>query len=283
VLAQPRFGEFDRVEHLVVVLDNSASMQATVTGQPSFRDQVIADLGTRAAELGRNSRFTLILSGRRPVMLAGPAVEWSDARERLAAWRPSAAQHDFQSAWDLASQFAGDSGRLLFCTDRLPAEDEPTPAGMEVAAVGLQSENVAITDARWTFDSLANVGRVFVRLSNLGRQPTECEISGQSAGQTVFERTVSLPAGGDSPFEAEVPGGLRLLVVQLQAPGDALALDNSVTLIEPSVRMLTTAVTLPADDLAHAAIERALKTLADVQLGDAASAHLVFAPAETLP
>ncbi len=42
VISQPRFGELDHVTHLVVVLDNSASMQSQPPGEASFRDQAVA-------------------------------------------------------------------------------------------------------------------------------------------------------------------------------------------------------------------------------------------------
>jgi hypothetical protein len=283
LLSQPRFGEFDRVEHVVVVLDNSASMQAAPAGDPSFREAVLSDLQSRAEALGRNSRYTVILTGRRPVMLAGPAIQWSDVLPRLAEWKPAATAHDFELAWDLASQLAADSGRVVFYTDSLPPDDEPTPRNMELVSIGRPTQNVAITDARWTFDPAQSTGRVFLRVANLGRQTAECEVSGRTAQSDVFRRSLSLPAGSEVPLETEVPGGLGRLTVEAQAVGDGLSVDNTVTLIEPSVRMLTLAITLPTEDFAYDALQRVLRTMPGVQFGDAASAQLVFSPGGVLP
>lgn len=283
VLSQPRFDDFDRVEHVVAVLDNSASMLSTPDDGAAIRDAAITELSQRVNSLGRRTRVTLILTGRRPVMLAGPAVEWAEAEAALAAWSPTAPQHDFEMAWDLASQIADESGRLVFLTDRVPPDDRPTPRRVEIVSVGLKSENVALSDARWTFDSTANVGRVFLRVSNLGKAPAHCALRGVARDQVVFRKPLAIPAGEETTLETEVPGGLGRLTIELDAPGDGLSIDNRVTLIEPSVRMLTLAVRLPPESAAAGFIQRVLTGIPDTQQGAAAAADLVFAPAESLP
>ncbi|MDB5338602.1 MAG: double-transrane region domain protein, partial [Planctomycetaceae bacterium] len=60
VLADPRFGEWDRATHLVAILDHSASMQGQADGEPSFRDSAIRELEERFTELPRQSAVTLI-------------------------------------------------------------------------------------------------------------------------------------------------------------------------------------------------------------------------------
>src|SRR5690349_24282143 len=85
VLSRPQFGNTTSTVHLVAVLDDSASMQ----GKPpegnalSFRDAAIAELERRVEQLPRGSLVTLIRSGVRPTMLAGPAVTWSEAKPKL--------------------------------------------------------------------------------------------------------------------------------------------------------------------------------------------------------
>ncbi len=56
-----------------------------------------------------------------------------------------------------------------------------------------------------------------------------------------------------------------------------------MTLIEPQVRMLTIAVTLPKDDPASGFVQRVLKAIPDSQGGEADMAHLVIGPADALP
>src|ERR1700722_9176542 len=51
VIAQPHLAESRRVEHLVVVLDNSASMQARPPEKISFRDAAVEEITKRFQSL----------------------------------------------------------------------------------------------------------------------------------------------------------------------------------------------------------------------------------------
>ena len=308
VLSQPRWGGLNQTVHLVAVLDNSASMLARPPdpGASSFRDAAVAELGRRAESLPRGSLITLIQSGNRPTMLAGPAVAWDEARAKLDDWQPAAPRHSFGPAWDLGLQLVEKNGELLFITDHLPkprqpsqmpaeakdvnpalpTESNPTiadaPDRMEIVSVGRRLDNIAINAARWTFDSTTGRGKVFVRVQSQSRRPAEIEVRGRRNDQVVFSRSVTLPEQGASAFEAEVPGGLGQLTIEIIAADDALALDNQVELIEPNVRTVTYSIALPAGEAARM-LRKVLDVLPDVQPGDARSAQLVFAPAGVLP
>lgn len=283
VLADPQFGEKDEATYLVVVLDNSASMGAASPGKPSFRDLAIAELERRVAELERGSVLTIFLTGRRPVMLAGPAVSWDQAKPLVEQWQPAAPGHDFLSAWDVAAQHADEIGQLLFLTDHMPKEDVPVPKQMEIVSVGERLDNVAITAPRWIFDSATATGYLFLRLSNRGRHPVDALVHGRTEDRTIFRQSVSLPAGATKPLQAEIPGGLGRLTVEVDAPGDGLLMDSRVTLIEPKVRLLTVGVSLPADSPGFRLADRVLRSIPDVQFGSGDDVHLAIGSAQTLP
>jgi hypothetical protein len=282
-LGEPHFGGLSEAVHLVAVLDNSASMSAKVPGRDgvSFRDAAVAELERRAEGLPRGSVVTIILSGTRPVMLAGPAVAWTDAKPRLSAWQPHAPRHSFEPAWDLGLQLIEKSGELLFVTDHLPPEKE-TPEKMTCVSVGRKLENVAVSAARWTFDSAAAKGQVYVRLQNHSRKTMRFDLAGRSGESVVFRRSGTLAEQGAQAVEADVPGGLRQLTVELASPDDGLAIDNRVELVEPQVRTVTAAIEIPQADAARA-ILRVLDALPDVQLSEVPESNLLFAPAGTLP
>jgi hypothetical protein len=301
VLSEPHFSGLNEAVHLVAVLDGSASMSAKLPGADgiSFRDAAVAELEQRAARLPRGSVVTLILSGRRPVMLAGPAIPWIDAKPKLAGWQPRVPRHAFEAAWDLGLQLVEHSGRLLFLTDQLPPErktrdvlaaetaKEPADAGlipdkMEWVSVGRRLDNVAISAARWTFDSETGTGKVFIRVQNHSLQPVNFDLVGRSGEKPVFRRSAVLAERGASSFEAEVPGGLGHLTIELSAANDGLEADNRVDLIEPQARIVTAAVDLKPADAARP-IRRVLESIADVQLGESGTAQLVFGAAGALP
>ena len=58
ILAQPRIGAAGRVPHLVVVLDDSASMGASRGDGKSVRDAAVAEVERRVSELGRRTVVT---------------------------------------------------------------------------------------------------------------------------------------------------------------------------------------------------------------------------------
>jgi Ca-activated chloride channel homolog len=283
VLAQPRLTESRKVEHLILVLDNSASMQAHPPEKSSFRDAAVEEVNHRFQKLPTGSVATLIVTGHRPELLAGPAVPLAQARTALEAWKPSAPAHDFEPAWDLAAQLAEGSGRILFLTDHLPPKQLPTPKAMEIVSLGRPVENTAITAARWSFDPKTNKGRVFLRIANFGKQPAEVQVHGRHGDQPLFEKTLALKAGADAALETDVRGGLGEIEIEASSSSDGLAIDNRVTLIEPRVRTVTIALSLPADHAAVRPLRRALAGIAETQLGSPADAQLWIGPASALP
>lgn len=285
VLADPRWGDVGKVVHLVVVLDNSASMSSRPPGleEKSFRDAAVAELGRRVEQLPRDSVVTLLRTARRPEMLAGPAVPWNEAKLRLDEWQPALPKHDFQPTWDLAAQLAAETGELLFLTDVVPDEKVAVPKRMEVVSVGRALENVSISAARWDFNSRTAKGRVFLRLTNHGKRPANVRIAGSVGERTIFQETITLAAGASSPLEVEVPGGLGRLSISTENIGDGLPLDNRVELIEPKVRTLHVGLALPKESPALKAVQRALRGIPDVSLTDSESAELIIAPAQPLP
>ncbi len=282
-LAQPRFGELGSVSHLVVVLDDSASMSATPPGEVRFRDAAITRLAERVEEMDRDSRVTLIRSGLQPTLLGGRAALWDEARAVLADWQPRATKHDFQPAWDEAARIVGTNGQFLFLTDRIPEDTTALPRGMDMISAGRRLPNVAISTARWTFDSESGEGQLFLRIANRAGDMAKATLSAQASDQTILQQAIDVPANGSLPLEVAVPGGLGVLSVTIRADGDGLDVDNTVTLVEPKVRLLTVAVALPEDSTALRLTRRVLQAASDVQLGSSTDADLIIGSASSLP
>ncbi len=283
LLSQPRLGILGTATHLVVVLDDSASMQAASPNGKSFRDLAVEELRKRAGELPGGSRVTVILSGPLPQTLAGPAVPWAMAESRLADWQPSLPKHRFGPAWDRAAQFADKSGEMLFLTDHLPAETDDVPGPMEVIAVGEALRNVAITTAEWTIDPSTNAGRVYLRIANFSGATTAVDVEGRAKKQEVFHRMVRVPAGGEEPLQVDIPKGAGLLTVEISAPADGLKLDNTITLIEPGPRPVKVSVELPEDSPARKVVQEGLSILPGVEIVPPDLANVQIAAAKPLP
>jgi len=283
VLSQPRFAAINNVTHLVIVLDNSASMLAQVPEEKTFRDKAIEIIKQRVQRHRPNCVVTIVTTGRRPVMLAGPAVPWHDAEQAVNDWQPMAPQHDFRSAWDVAAQFAQQSGQLLFLTDRLPGENVTIPNRMEVISVGQPLNNVAISSARWSFQSADNTGELFVRIHNHGRKDVPVKLTGRTTSQLMIDEQLTVPAGNSVPLVTKVPGGIGMLKIDIDAENDGLQTDNQVTLIEPKVRLISIANTLNAKHPAARLIQKTLEAVPDWQPADVGDAELLIGTAALLP
>jgi len=338
VISRPRFEATAKAEHLVVILDDSASMSARPEGGVSFRDAAVEAIESRLEELPEGSVVTLLRTGRRPAMLAGPGVPPRDAVEKLADWQPGEPRHDFQPAWDYAAQLADETGRLLFVTDRLPdasnvafrsakgrrsrqselteqetpfrgAKGDIGPKKLEILSVGRRCDNVAFTNSRWTLRPVVAgkgrelrgvVGHVFLWVHNFGEQPTTADVRGTGEdGQEVFRQTLQLPARGGDKVDATVRGGIGRLTVELTSPRDELQLDSRLTMVEPRLRPVDVAITLPDESSTRRHFEKVLRLIPSVRLvrsdrlqpvprpAEAGhyepSADLVIAPAAKLP
>ncbi|MCG6156771.1 vWA domain-containing protein [Rubinisphaera margarita] len=282
LLADPRSNENLTRNHLVLVLDDSASMAAVSSGQSS-RERALEWIREQEESIGRGGVVSVLQSGLRPTLLAGPRAEWPEMLNALKEWQPQAPAHDFASTWDLGAQLAGEEGRFVFLTDHLPGEAVPVPERMETVSFGRKLGNVAITTARWMFDADTGEGTVYVRLVNFGEDEQEVQLAGVAGDHKVIEETVDLTPGRDTALQWTVPGGLGQLRLTAEAENDPLEIDHQLILMEPEVRLVTVALTLPSDHSAFEPIQRILGVLPQAQLGNPGDADLIVAPAVDSP
>ncbi len=284
-IAQPRWFEAGRAAHLVVLLDDSASMSATGTDGTTFRDRSLAKMTERVWELGSRGRVTVLRSGVRPTSLSDPNADTAEMEQQLAGWKPLQPKHDFADTWDLGAQLAGPDGDLIFLTDHLPADDAPVPQRMEVVAVGQSRQNVALADAQWSFDPIASATLLTVRIVNLGTMQTAVTLTGRvaSSGQTVLRKKETIEGGRSVAVTGQLPTGLEELIIEIVSDGDGLQADNIVQLIEPVERVVTYAIDFPAESRVTEPLQRALNSIPSTQVADVAAADIVFTSAESLP
>ncbi len=272
-----------RAEHLVVVLDSSASMEALVDGKAtSARAREVVE--QRVDALGRGSRVTIVRSGPRPALVAGPAAFTSEALERVAEWRALAARHDLQPAVALALEFAG-GGKVLLVTDHY--EPEAWPASVELISVGAPAANLALTHAARSreFDAQGKeIERVFVSVTSFAPSPQHIEVRASSAGRVIAKKSIDLEPAARAHLSFELAEGTG--VVEIALPDDALALDNTALLAPPAARTLALFSTLEDDDARALGLsEPGAANIArwcaliphSVVAGSADSAHLLLA------
>lgn len=273
LLAGARCSPDGMSRHLVVLLDDSASMSATNASGESPRDRAVRRVRDRLEGESRGARVTLVQSGERPSILAGPAVLALDADKALAAWNPAAPDHSLAPALRLAQELAGQTGTLTVVTDGPPAARGVAQfeGGLWVS-VGEPVINVGITAADRTRTPEGS-GTVALTLVSSASTPVRRRLHVSARDTDVVEREVDVPPGASS-LTLAIPAGLPVVRVRLSE--DALARDNDVVLAEPRPQTVAVENRLP-EGRGRSALVRALDAISGVTAAEAG--HLAFVDA----
>jgi Ca-activated chloride channel homolog len=299
--AGPRLGGAAEAEHLVVVLDASASMgtEPAELGGTSLAQLARERVADRIDELSSHGRVTIIESGPRPTILAGPAAFRAEARSALEEYAPAAPRHDLSPAVALAAQLSG-RGAVLVITDHWSPGSYPE--GVELVSIGRPTENVAITHATRTrvSDGGGVAERVLLTLTAFTAFPGSSrrvelvmrefdrfrysETTGD--GRELARRAVTLEPEKRMHLGFDLVGGTGAVEILLES--DALEIDNRVVLAPPPRRTVAVATTLelPAARALGLALpgspsplDRLLAAIPDViEVADPGDAHLVIGP-----
>jgi Ca-activated chloride channel homolog len=270
IIAGAQLSSSTDAEHLVVLLDDSASMGAGEPGGERVRDRAVRRVLDEVERIGPRGRITIVRSGERPAVLAGPASFSAEAAPALEGWTPGARHHSLAPGLRLARELAGDAGSVLVLTDTVPDGTADRLAdGEQWAALGIALPNIAIVDAHRSRTAAENGSAIALTLRNYGDAATR--VLRVTTGATeVLTRTIDVPPGVSSltlPLPAGVPA------VRATLSDDALAFDNSVVLVEPRPRVVGVANQL-ADGRGRVALDRAIDALPEVTRSS--PAHLSF-------
>jgi len=250
VFAGPRACGAGEAEHLVVVLDASASMGANPSGEGTLAEAARALLRKRIDRLPRGSRVTIIASGPRPTVLAGPAAFTAEARSALDAFEPLLSRHDLAPSVALGLQLAGE-GSVLVVTDHF--EPDAWPPEVELVSVGAPAENIAITTATRRRvrpgESGEALEKVHVTVASFASLLRHTKLTLRAGSEVLAERAIELMPGERKHFAFTLPAGSPVIEVRL--PADALTVDDGAWLAPVPPRTIALASTLPADLSRH--------------------------------
>lgn len=238
--AGPRWVHIEEGRHLVVVLDQSASMGARPEGGESFVDDAKAQVRRRMEEF---SRISVILTGPRPVLIAGPAAERQVASAALDAWTPMLTAHDVSPAMQLAAQVGGGSASILYVTDTPPSGNAMFPEAT-ILSVGAPVGNVAILGARRTLDLEKGGSRIFFRLANFSREERGVPVTLWDGDTPLYQQSTVVAAGAEANITLQAPPGDSILRIEIGS--DALAIDNVALVPLQGTRRVAVRNDLPA-------------------------------------
>ena len=277
ILAGARLSSADIDRHLVVLLDDSASMAAVNAQGVSARDRALRRVQAEVDRLGPATRVTLVVSGERPSVLAGPAAFAAEARSALETWKPEAANHSLALGIRLARELAGPDGTLMVVSDLAPAaRGEEEIADALWVSVGEALGNVGIIGAERTLSPDRGRGTISLTLASHSGSTERRRIAVSAAGKDVLARDLNVPPGTSSIVLPLPPG---LPPVQVGLSDDALARDNTVVLAEPRPRIVGVANRL-REGRGRDALVRALDAVSGITRAE--NGHLVFVDASEL-
>ena len=274
ILAGARLSSAGVSRHLVALLDDTASMAAVNGRGESARDRAVRRVLADIDRLGAAARVTIVLSGERPSVLAGPAAFAVEARSALETWKPGAPHHSLAAGLRLAREVAGRTGKVIVLSDTPPASSEAE--GVLWVTLGDPLANVGITAARRTLSADQGRGTVSLTLGNYSDAPARRRISVSAGGKEVLARELDVPAGSSS-LTLPIPPGLP--AVRIGMPDDALQRDNEVILVEPRSQVVGVENRL-RDGRGRQALVKALAALSGVT--QAESGHVAFVDASEL-
>ena len=277
ILAGARISSTGVSPHLVVLLDDSASMGAINGRGESARDRAVGRVLGEIERLGARGRVTIVQSGDRPSVLSGPAALAADARPALNTWTPAALHHSLSLALRLARELAGENGRLIVISDLAPGpRGEAGFEGGLWISTGEPLDNVGITGAQRTLAPDDGRGAISLTLGNHSGGPARRRLTVSAGDNDVLLKELEVPAGTSS-LTLPLPPGLPAVRVALS--DDALARDNDVVLAEPRPQVVGVENHLP-EGRGRQALLKALGALSGVTRAE--SGHLAFADAGDL-
>jgi hypothetical protein len=274
ILAGARVSSAGISAHLVVLLDDSASMAAVNVRGESPRDRAVRRVIGELDRLGNRARVTLVESGERPSVLLGPAARAVEARPALDTWKPEAPHHSLTLGLRLARELAGPTGRLMVMSDAALSSREED--GVLWVSLGEPLANIGITAAERTLTPGEGRGTVSLTLGNYSDSSARRRVTVSAGDKNVLTRELDVPPGVSS-LTLPLPAGLPAVRVGLS--DDAMARDNEVMLAEPRPRVVGVENRLP-DGRGRQALVKALGAVAGVTHTE--SGHLVFAEAGLL-
>jgi len=277
ILAGARLSPAAVSPHLVVLLDDSASMAAVNARGERARDRAVRRVLQEIDRLGSGARVTIVVSGERPSVLLGPAALSIEARSALDTWKPAAPDHPLALGVRLARELAGRTGRLMVVSDLAPApRGQPELEGALWVSVGEPLANVGIVGAERSLSPAEGRGTISLTLANDSASPARRRLDVSAGGTAVLTRDVDAPPGLSS-FTIAIPPQLPPARVTLS--DDPLQRDNEVMLAEPRPRIVGIENRLK-DGRGRQALAKAIDAVTGVT--QAASGQLAFIEAADL-
>jgi len=261
--------------HSIVLLDASASMQATDVA-PSRLAQAERQVSAMIDQLGPQDRMTVIAVGSSPRIVAAVTSDHDALHHAVSAVTASNGPADLSAALALAAGLvrAGDDARAYVYSDGIVQPLRASfaaglPFAVEYHRVGVSGENVGLTSL--TVRTSAQTRAAYLHVQDFGQQTRSVTIEWRADSHLLDVRPLTLPPGQGQDLVLPVPADATSVTARLAA-GDIFALDDSATAVARTPRAFRVLLVTPGNVF----LEQALRLRTDLQLD-------VIAPAAYRP
>ncbi|MEW5743194.1 MAG: BatA and WFA domain-containing protein [Myxococcota bacterium] len=263
-LADARCGEAAHKSHVVIIVDGSLSMVAEVEGKTT--SERVKDAVAKLARDEGAGVLTIVESGVRPRLIAGPQLETARALSALESWQPAQPAHDLSSAVVMARELSGSTERRihLFTDGPLPGS-VALPPQVEGRSLGRSADNTALLTAQRHDEG--GVASVTVRVGHFGAKAVKVPVRFTAPDDAPQTQVLELQPGGSAVLRV----GLKTnQPVTVSLPDDALTADGRVTLLPSPLADVPVGLFEGLDGPALAAVKRFLAVAPGVTVAEPA-------------
>jgi hypothetical protein len=251
--------------HTIILLDSSASMQATDV-KPSRFEQARQQAGALIDQLGPQDRMTLIAVGPSPRLLASVIGDRETLHHALGTLAPSNGGADLSSALALAAGLVrpGDDAKAYLFSDGIVLPLHASfanglPFAIEYHRIGISGENVALSSL--TVRTSAESRAAYLHIANFGQQAHAVTLEWRADGHLVDVRPLSLNAGQSQDLVLAVPTTATSVAAHL-VESDVFALDDTATAVARTPRAFRVELVTPGNVF----LQQALRLRNDFQV-----------------
>ena len=251
--------------HSIVLLDTSASMQATDVA-PSRLAEAKRQVNAVIDQLGPQDRMTVIAVGPVPRIIASVTGDRDALHRAVNGITASNGPADLSAALTVAAGLvrAGDDARAYLFSDGIveplrASFSAGLPFPVEYHRVGVSGENAGLTSL--TVRTSAQTRAAYLHIQNFGQQPRSVSVEWHADNHLLDVRPLSLAAGQAQDLIFPVPADATSVTARL-ASSDIFALDDTVTAVARTPRAFRVLLVTPGNVF----LEQALRLRTDLQV-----------------
>lgn len=272
--AKPLMRAGDAAKPLVVVLDDSFSMQA---GKQAGGEDSPRNRAARAVESElRSNRYEpvrFVLAGETPQVLGETTSNSDQAKRLLQSWKCGAATAKLDEAIAFAFELGGKRARVLVVSDHAPVQ-EINDSRMQWWAFGSSLPNVAFVNA--TCSARGDEAHAMVEIANLSAQSIKTTLELETLISTE-PQAITLAANETKRFVVRLSSGGSPVWARLGE--DDLSVDNQVALWPVNSKFVSVDLRVSNAGLKEL-VEKAIESASQVQLSSEKSELVITDAAE---